>query len=114
MKTDKKRDIEARQPQKEKRPSENRESNLLVKHCFELCKELGISKILAFAESVQDQRFIAQCQGTETIILLARKKANLKKEIVSKWHIIRLPDQDITRTDQFQLGLLLKHGSLEK
>ena len=77
-----------------------------MKHCFELCKELGISKILAFAESVQDQRFIAQCQEMETVILLARKEANLKEEIINKWDIIRLPDQDISRTYQFQLGLL--------
>ena len=106
MNTDKRRKIGVKQSQKVKRPSENRESNLLVKHCFELCKELGISKILAFAESIRDQRFISQCQGMETVILLARKEAHLKKEIVNKWHIIRLPDQDITRTDQFQLGLL--------
>ena len=65
------------QSQKEKRPLENRESNLRVKHCFQLCKEQGISKILAFAKSIQDQRLIAQCQSLESVILLARKKAPL-------------------------------------
>ncbi len=106
VKMDKRRKTAGHPSQKDLRTSENRESNLLVKHCFELCKELGITKILAFAESVQDQRFIAKCQETETVILLARKDALLKEEIVNKWHIIRLPDQAITRTDQFQLGLL--------
>jgi len=88
------------------RSTKNRESNLLVKHCFELCRELGISKILAFAESIQDQKYILKCQQYETIILLSRKIIETKHDIENKWHIIKMPEQNITRTDQFQLGLL--------
>ena len=50
-------------------PSENRESKLLVNHCFELARQLQITKILVFAESVLDQRYILENKELETIFL---------------------------------------------
>lgn len=88
------------------RYSENQESKFLVNHGLELCKQLGIKKLLVFAESVIDQRYILKHKGQETIIFLTRNKEKIRAEISSQAKIISLPDQDLSRSDQFQLGLL--------
>lgn len=87
-------------------PSENRESRLLVNHCFDLARQLIISKILVFAESVLDQRYILANKGQETIILLTKNKAKIREEFLPYCSVLSLPGQDLSRSDQFQLGLL--------
>lgn len=89
------------------RPSENRESRLLVNYCFELGRQLGITKILVYAESVQDQRYILKNREAETIILLSRDNVQIKEEILSECSVVSLPDQDLSRSEQFELGLLI-------
>jgi DNA integrity scanning protein DisA with diadenylate cyclase activity len=90
-----------------KPPTENRESRVLVEHCFDIARQLGISKLLVFAESVTDQKSIMKCHESETIIWLTRKKADIVEEPSKRRHVIELPVQDLSRTDQFQIGLLL-------
>ncbi|MEE4164427.1 MAG: diadenylate cyclase [Desulfocapsaceae bacterium] len=87
-------------------PSENRESRVLVNHCFELAGQLGITKILVFAESVLDQRYILENKSEETIILLTKNKEKIREEFSSKCSVVSLPDQELSRSEQFQLGLL--------
>jgi diadenylate cyclase len=88
-------------------PSENRESKLLVNHCFDLARQLHITKILAFAESVLDQRYILEKRKQETIILLTKDKAKIREEFLPYCTVISLPGQSLSRSDQFQLGLLI-------
>lgn len=92
--------------QSKPQPSENRESRVLVNHCFELGKQLGITKILVFAESVLDQRYILENKKDETVILLTKNKEKIREEFLDKCKVISLPDQKLSRSDQFQLGLL--------
>jgi hypothetical protein len=87
-------------------PSENQESRVLVNHCFELARQLTITKIVVFAESVLDQRYILEKKGQETIILLTRDTAKIREEFLPHCNVLSLPDQDLSRSDQFQLGLL--------
>ncbi|MFT5699052.1 MAG: diadenylate cyclase [Desulforhopalus sp.] len=88
-------------------PSENRESKLLVNHCFGLARQLRITKILVFAESVLDQRYILENREQETIILLTKDKAKIREEFLPYCTVIPLPGQNLSRSDQFQLGLLI-------
>lgn len=88
-------------------PSENRESKLLVNHCFDLARQLGITKILVFAESVLDQRYILENKEQETIILLSKDKAKIREEFLPHCSVLSLPGQNLSRSDQFQLGLLI-------
>jgi diadenylate cyclase len=88
-------------------PSENRESKLLVNHCFALARQLNITKILVFAESVLDQRYILENKEQETIILLTKDKAKIREEFLPHCTILPLPGQSLSRSDQFQLGLLI-------
>ncbi|MGB3212531.1 MAG: diadenylate cyclase [Desulforhopalus sp.] len=88
-------------------PSENRESQVLVNHCFDLARQLTITKILVFAESVLDQRYILENKGQEKIILLTKNKARIREEFLPHCSVISLPGQDLSRSDQFQLGLLI-------
>ena len=88
-------------------PSENRESKLLVNHCFDLARELRITKILVFAESVMDQRYLLENRDQETIILLTKDKAKIREEFLPHCTLISLPGQNLSRSDQFQLGLLI-------
>ena len=92
--------------QPKSQPSENRESRVLVNHCFELGKQLGITKILVFAESVLDQRYILENKKDETVILLTKNKEKIREEFLNKCNVVSLPDQELSRSDQFQLGLL--------
>lgn len=92
--------------QPKSQPSENRESRVLVNHCFELGKQLGITKILVFAESVLDQRYILENKKDETVILLTKNKEKIREEFLDKCKVVSLPDQELSRSDQFQLGLL--------
>lgn len=88
-------------------PSENRESKLLVNHCFELARQLRITKILVFAESVLDQRYILEHKEQETIILLTKDKAKIREEFQPHCTVLSLPGENLSRSDQFQLGLLI-------
>lgn len=92
--------------QSKSQPSENRESRVLVNHCFELGKQLGITKILVFAESVLDQRYILENKKDESVILLTKNKEKIREEFLDKCTVVSLPDQKLSRSDQFQLGLL--------
>jgi len=88
-------------------PSENRESRFLVNHCFELGRQLNITKILVFAESVLDQRYILENKEQETIILLTKNKEKIREQFLPLCEVVSLPDQDLSRSDQYQLGLLI-------
>jgi DNA integrity scanning protein DisA with diadenylate cyclase activity len=88
-------------------PTENRESKVLVEHCFDIARQLGISKLMVFAESITDQKTIKKCQESETIIWLSRRKADLPEKSSQSRYVIALPMQDLSRRDQFQIGLLL-------
>ncbi|WP_163339048.1 DNA integrity scanning protein DisA nucleotide-binding domain protein [Desulfopila sp. IMCC35008] len=87
--------------------SENRESRLLVNYSLDLGRDLGISKFLVFAESIQDQRYILQKKETEKIVFLLPRKSKIKDEFYSECSVIYLPDQQLSRSEQFQLGLLI-------
>lgn len=89
------------------KPSENRESRLLVNHCFDLARQLSITKLLVFAESVLDQRYLVENKGEETIILLTKNKEKIREEFLPHCHVISLPGQDLSRSEQFELGLLI-------
>ena len=88
-------------------PSENRESRFLVNHCFELARQLSITKILVFSESVLDQRYILENKEQETIILLTKNKEKIRAQFLPQCEVVSLPDQDLSRSDQYQLGLLI-------
>lgn len=88
-------------------PSENRESKVLVNLCFDLARQLAITKILVFAESVLDQRYLLENKEEESIILLTRDREKIREEFLPHCAIISLPGQDLSRSDQFQLGLLI-------
>ena len=92
---------------KPKKVSENRESRLLVRHSFEMARELGISKILVYAESVQDQRYICKIKKHEKIIFLSQNTEDIHEEFRESYDIITLPYHDLSRSEQFQLGLLI-------
>jgi hypothetical protein len=92
---------------KSKPATENRESKILVEHCFDIARQLGISKLLVFAESVTDRKSIMKYQDSETIIWLTRKETDIVEEPSKRRHVIELPTQDLSRRDQFQIGLLL-------
>lgn len=62
---------------------------------------------MVFAESVQDQRYILQKRDDETLIFLLTKKTKIKEEFRSQCSVIYLPEQDLSRSEQFQLGLLI-------
>ena len=89
------------------KPSENKESRLLVNHCFDLARQLSITKLLVFAESVLDQRFLVENKGEETIILLTKNKEKIREEFLPHCHVVSLPGQDLSRSEQFELGLLI-------
>ncbi len=87
--------------------SENKESRLLVRHSFELARELGISTILAYAESVQDQRYICKMREDEKILFLAQNVESIHADVRGSCEVIVLPHEDLSRSEQFQLGLLI-------
>lgn len=89
------------------KPSENRESRLLANHCFELARTLSITKLLVFAESVLDQRYLVENKGEETIILLTKDKKRIREEFLPHCSVVSLPGQDLSRSEQFELGLLI-------
>ena len=88
-------------------PSENRESRVLANHCLELSRQLGITKLLVFAESVLDQRYLLEKIEQEEIILFTRNIARVRSEISSRCTVLPLPEQHLSRSDQLQLGLLM-------
>lgn len=92
---------------KPKKVSENRESRLLVRHSFEMARELGISTILVYAESVQDQRYILKSKKHEKIIFLSQRTQDIHEDFRDSCDILTLPHHDLSRSEQFQLGLLI-------
>lgn len=86
--------------------TEPRESRLLVQHAFHLARQLGITKIMVLAEALTDQRLIAKEQTAETIIWLSLNHP-MNSEPENSRYVIELPQEALSRADQFQIGLLL-------
>lgn len=89
------------------KPSENRESALLVEHAFDLARKLEIQTLLVLAEAVSDQRRVARHQENEKVVWLAREDNTPDLDPQKHQFFIRLPEEKLSRSDQFQIGLLL-------
>ena len=94
--------------QANKPPTESAESRHLIHHAFELARTLGIAKMLVHADQLLDRKTVDTHRQEESIVWLTREKtspASWKPD--PRDHQIVLPDAEVDRMDQIDMGLLL-------
>ncbi len=94
-------------------PTEAAETRLLVQHGFELARELGISKVLVYAELVIDQRLVEKHRIDEELIWVTSEK---KPENQRKHEFfVEVPGKTANRIAQVNMGVIMAvfHGVVD-
>lgn len=86
---------------------ETDETRLLVKHGFELARELRIRRVLVIAELITDRRLVEKHRRDESLIWVAHDRASLESLIEEKDHCVEMPKSPTGRMDQVTLALVI-------
>lgn len=87
--------------------TETREARLLVRHGFELARELGIEKLLVMAELLTDRRLIDRHREAETIVWATPRPDALDRDRHDGDRFVAIPSSPAGRMDQVSLALVI-------
>lgn len=91
--------------QKETKPTEAAETRLLVRHGFELARELGIEKVLVLTKLVIDRRLVAKHREEETLIWVSSEAPPDKP--AKRDFYVEAPEVESDRISQVTVGLMI-------
>jgi len=87
-------------------PTEAAETRLLVRHGFELARELDITRVLVFSELITDRRLVEKHRENESLIWVTYDRDSMTKTLQKGDHCVKIPESPVGRMDQITLALI--------
>lgn len=87
--------------------SEAKETRGIVRHGFEIARELGIKKVLAVAALLGDRKLVDQYREDEEIIWVTDKPEKIEAELEKRDRCVTIPQSPAGRMDQVSLALIV-------
>ena len=94
-------------------PTEAAETRLLVKHGFDLARELNITKVLVHAGLVSDQRLVEKHRDQENLIWVTSEPSPEKP--AKHEFFVEVPGKNANRISQVNMGIIMAvfHGIVD-